>query len=274
MNHPVQWVFSGVSTLFPLIWLPNIFQYVAFYVSRFWIQPGIAILGLLEVLVEFLLAFMIGLLIWRMIVIGLYIWRLGNVFVLKPRMGYPDNCGGLEPIGNLCLWNILLISIAGVFLGGWIILSYSTKVGGNNPLDKFYPIASYYRSRFLWLLLIPFALSVISFFWPLWSIHEAILAGNSENKQDLDKLAKEIADLDQELIEKSDELDREQEENINKKLAIMRETYERNQRLPKWPLNLKILVEFTSSQLVPLLVALGLSSKIASALQTILGLIK
>ncbi len=92
---------------------------------------------------EHFIAFIIGLMAWRMLVIGVQVWKLGKRFDLNPQLGHPDTCGGLEPLGNLCLWNALILALPGVFLGGWIILGPSTKYG------------DIYTSLFYKLLILP-----------------------------------------------------------------------------------------------------------------------
>ena len=57
--------------------------------------------------IEFFIAFVIGLMAWRMLTTSINIWKLGVKFSLEPKLGHPDKSGRLSPLGNLCLWNAL-----------------------------------------------------------------------------------------------------------------------------------------------------------------------
>ena len=131
---------------------------------------------------------MIGLIIWRMVILGIYIWGLGKKFYIKPRLGDPDGCGGLEPLGNLCLLNALIVSIAGVYLGGWIILAHVPQPGLGDPLQSSWLLADEFVNLYFWLALIPIALSTICFVLPLWSIHQEMQAKAETLKQEMENM--------------------------------------------------------------------------------------
>ncbi len=63
-----------------------------------------------------ILGFLVGYMAWRMFIIGLFISLMGRSVKLFPKAGHPDGCGGLSPIGNLCLWNVLITGIIAFFL--------------------------------------------------------------------------------------------------------------------------------------------------------------
>ena len=65
---------------------------------------------------------MIGLMAWRMAVVTYMIREIGKRFELSIQFGNPDKCGGLESLGNLCLWNSLVMSIPGLYITGSFIL--------------------------------------------------------------------------------------------------------------------------------------------------------
>jgi hypothetical protein len=210
--------------------------------------------------IEFFIAFVIGLMAWRMIVISYSIFRLGKKFCLKPQSEHDDGCGGLEPLGNLCLWNILIVAIPGIFLGGWIIVGQSAKYSLLS--ESYTSLAGYYTPLFLRLLLIPLAYAIISFVLPLWSVHHAMESSREVKQQELDQLSYEIDQLEAKLLSQVDKLDPQESEKMIKKLELMQQTYQKNRSIPVWPFNTRIIVKFATSQAVPVLGLTGLSQPI------------
>lgn len=270
LNHPGQWVVGFLCAILMFTWEMSPRSYVSFIGALLDASFWIGIVDLFLKLLEFLLAYMIGLLIWRMVILGVTIWRLGKVFKLNPQLGHPDACGGLEPLGNLCLYNALIVSIAGVFLGSWIFVASIPEPISTDPLYSLWDLAMAYKVLFSWLIWIPIAVAAISFFVPLRSIHRAMQANLSSKHKQIEKLAEEITKIETIMVDQADTLDQKQADEMNRKLKTLQEIYERNRRLPVWPFNLKTLAKFASSQLLPILAALGLSDDIAGVLQAIL----
>jgi hypothetical protein len=162
--------------------------------------------------IEFFIAFVIGLMAWRMIVISYTIYRLGKKFCLKPQLEHDDGCGGLEPLGNLCLWNMLIVAIPGIFLGGWIIVGQSAIY---SLLSESYTLlAKYYTPLFFKLLMIPLAYAIISFVLPLWSVHHAMESSKEAKQRELDQLSYEIDQLEAKLLSQVDKLDPQESEKM------------------------------------------------------------
>ncbi len=270
LNHPGQWLVGVLVMLLVLTWDRNPIDYMNQWGDLAQSSLVVGLVDMFSYFIQYLLAFMIGLLIWRMLILGVYIWRLGKRFDINPKIGHPDACGGLEPLGNLCLWNAMFVSIAGVFLGGWIILAHVLQIPRSDPLYPLLQQALWYAGLFSLLLWIPIAVAVISFFVPLWSIHRAMLAKQSLVKQEMEQLAQAITGLEQTLLEQADTLDTQQADEMTKRLKTMQDVYQRNQQYPVWPFNIKTLAKFASSQVVPALVALGLSDKVADVIRAVL----
>ncbi len=81
----------------------------------------------IEYLIEPLIAFFIGIMAWRVIAISIKIRKFGKEFYLRPQLTHADKCGGLKPLGNLCLCNALIVLIPGVYLGGWVLVGFIFK---------------------------------------------------------------------------------------------------------------------------------------------------
>jgi hypothetical protein len=204
---------------------------------------------------ECLIGFIIGLMAWRMVVIGLQVWRLGKKFDLTPQLRHPDRCGGFESLGNLCLWNALIVTVPAVFLGSWIILAPS------------FPGYRWTIPLFSKLLLVPMVAAAISFFLPLWSVHQAMVAKRAEVRWQLDQLGRSIDGLAREMLDGADELKPEEGEKMAKKLELMQQIYQQNEHYPVWPFNLGIMVKFATSQAVPLLSLSGLGQPVLKVIK-------
>ncbi len=244
MNHPGQWVMGLLFALLVFSW-----DYSS--------------------VIEFFIAFIIGLMAWRMAITSIKIWQFGKKFCLMPQAEHDDGCGGLEPLGNLCLWNALIVTIPGIFLGGWIIVGQSAKYSLLSEAYTF--LAKSYTPLFFKLLLIPLAFAIISFFLPLWSIHRAMLISQAAKKRELDQLSYEINQLDSKLLNQVDNLDPEESEKMVKKLELMQQVYQKNLYIPIWPFNTKIIVKFMTSQAVPVLGLTGLGEPILKVIGSLVG---
>lgn len=204
----------------------------------------------------------IGIMVWRIIVIGWQISQIGRKFNLSPQPENPDGCGGLEPLGNLCLWNAMIVSIMAIWLGAWIILVSIP------PFDMY---GSQYRSVQSTLLLIPIATSLIAFFLPLLRMHNLMEAEKTKLYRDLDKLDERINRLHQQMLDTSDMSNFEENDNTVKKLEQIRQVYNDDWRYPTWPFNASILRRFALSQSVPFLSLFGLGKPIIDIISNVVG---
>jgi hypothetical protein len=273
-NQKLQWLFGLVFVLLVFSWEVDP-RFYWDYLSNLIRASFMAVIvdTLFSKLIQFVLAFIIGLLIWRMIILGIYVWKLGRVFNINFRLGDPDLCGGLEPLGDLCLLNALSISIGGVYLGFWIIIGRFPQPSPGDGLHLWWEYAQSYLELYYWLAVVPIILSAVGFFIPLWSIHQSMQTRAKVIRRALDQLIQNVDEMERNLLEKVDILDREQADDLNEKLKLMREVYERNKRIPVWPINFGILVRFASSQIVPVLATIGVSDKISGAIKALFDLI-
>lgn len=206
-------------------------------------------------------AFLLGLLAWRMLVVGLGVGRLGERFRLTPQLGHPDRAGGFSPLGNLCLWNALVVSVAGVYLGGWILLG---------PVSPYRSAALEYISLYYRLLAIPVVVAAISFFLPMWSVHRVMVAGRANVLTELDRLGKSINDLSRKLLAEVDEMNPATSEELGKRLERMQRVCEQSQHVAVWPFNTGILMRFLGVQLVPVLSLTGIGQPVVKVIDTLL----
>lgn len=253
LNQPLfQCIVSGV--FLALIWFPYFYVWNSYYkgynnvllffvdTTKFnFISLSLAGLEVLVLLVAFFVVCVaLGVLVWRLIVTARMVRLIGTKFDLNPKLGHPDECGGLSPIGDLCLWIALAVSIMGLHLAGWTIIGPIL----DPSLDwRFYSM----------LLPAPIALAIFCFFWPLWSIHKVMISKKAEVLRQLNRLGERINDIEQEMLDRAHELEPEETEKNAKKLELLRQTYKRNQHYSTWPFNAEIWKKLVISQAIPLL---------------------
>jgi hypothetical protein len=212
----------------------------------------------LGVSIEPFLGFLLGLIAWRMLVTGRYIGELKRRFDINPKMGHPDRCGGLEPMGNLALLNALIISIWGLFLGGWIILASRTEYG------------SFYEPLYSVLLIIPILMAILSFILPLWGTHVVMISKKAALKQQLNQLSIKIDLLSRKRLEATCGL-RECETDTSEDLENLKALHKEYSSFPTWPFNYRILLALITSQAVPFLGLTGLGAPILNIISSLMN---
>jgi hypothetical protein len=213
-----------------------------------------------------LIGFLLGLVAWRMIAIGLQISKLDRKFDLVPRLKDPDKCGGLEPLGNLCLDNAKILGVWGAFLVLWII------IGPN------YASISWFVPCIQYLLALPLLLALVSFFYPLWGVHLAMLEKKAEMGANLDQIARIINELARKRLDSACHLDHIGEEGKHLSgwvddLEKLQNIYEESAKMPVWPINYQILFKLLTTQALPLLGLTGLGGPILETIKSILNIL-
>lgn len=302
LNSPYQWIWSAGFALLVFFWIDVVFfwnnaqRYFSLFKDMFtflmhvlnqtttWelfklfiYENLIYFIVLLELLIDFFVAFIIGLMAWRMVTTSIYVWKLGKEFYLEPLLGHPDEAGGLSPLGNLCLWNALIITIPAIYLGGWILLgiiieygilflgkifSISDKLKMFDFLiswlyfmktNNFVIQSTYFAPIFIWLLLILVPFALVTFLLPLWKVHRIMEEWRKEKLIQFDHLAYSINQLESKLLNEAEKLDPKEFETLQKELEMMQQVYIRNEKLPVWPFNMEIIRKFLVSQTLPAL---------------------
>lgn len=265
LNHRLQIVLGVAIVLLAIGWnawppfraggLPIVFRAFSSPVS------------LVRLFFECFLAFVSGLLLWRMIFVGQRVWRLGRQFDLTKQLpGHPDGCGGLKPIASLSLWNAFIIGIAGLYLGGWIILSdfpeiYRPWGVGSAP--------AFYAPLFWVLMAVPIIIVAVVLL-PIWSTHEMMVARRELIRGKLNQLEQRISEMSRELLRRADSLDPTERDTIAKKIEGMRQTYIDNSRIAVWPFRAAGMVSWLSTlEIVPLLALTGLGDPIVKAIAAV-----
>ena len=214
-------------------------------------------------ILEPLIGLFLGLIAWRMLVTGWQISKMHKRFDLNPRLRDPDKCGGLEPLGNLCLHNAKIVGVWGAFLGLWIILGVN------------YNINSFYVPLLTKLLVLPLILALASFFLPLWRVHSSMLEKKAELGTELDQIARIIDEISRKRLNSvcNPEQIGSEGEHFSRWAAEqdqLQKIYEESLNFPVWPFNYQILVKFLTSQFVPILGLTGLGGPLLNVIRSLM----
>lgn len=214
---------------------------------------------LLDAIAEAAIGFILGLMAWRMLVVAWRVRRLGHAFVMRIQLGHPDGCGGFRPLGELCLWNALLVTVPAIFLGFWVVLAPKFGYGDT------------YVGLHTTLLGVLIVLATVTFLAPLWSVHLAMQQDADRLRQEVDEVGQTIDRLSRELLARADQLTPDESEKMTRDLEIQQQIYRRNEQIPTWPIDVRLAVKFSSAQVVPLLTFTGLSKPVVDLVASVLG---
>jgi hypothetical protein len=212
-------------------------------------------LRLADIAAETVLGAIAGLVLWRILILGVTIFRLGRTFDLQLKLNHPDGCGGFRPLGDVCLISASVLSVPAVFLGFWIAVAPRTDL-----------YRSLYLEQHVVFLGITVVLAFAAFLVPLWTIHEEMVQEAGRLGREVDKVAEQIDRLSRTLLDRSAKLSADEAAAVAKDLEVRQATYQRIQRIPTWPIDLRLALRFGTSQLVPLLSLTGLSGPIVDAI--------
>lgn len=234
-----------------------------YFISRMWSASDLY--GHAAIVAQPLLGLLLGFVAWRMAITGVKVWQLGKKFGLNPRIGHPDMCGGLESMGNLCLLNAVILAIPAIYLGAWVMLV------NYQPYKNQY--ANYYVGLQSGLLAVPILLSTISFFLPVWSAHQIMLAKRREERLKLGALGIRMKTLEEKLknlsASSAEEIDNCQK--ISREIESLHQSYNQIWNAPTWPFNAGILRKFALAQVVPLLGLTNLGKPILDVIGSLLS---
>lgn len=246
LNHRLQWLSGLTAVLIGLLRFPptmviygysNLGDYLSSRSSSGWVTIAL----------EILTSFIVGLIAWRVLISSLHIWRISRSLPITPQLGHLDNCGGLAPMGDLCLWNALLLVLPAIFLGGWINLGNRYA----NWASEYVSVMTFW----FWILLV---VAIFVFFLPLWGIHQSMAATKKSVQQRLDLISEEIDRLSRELLFQTDHIPTEISDQKLNRLKLMQNILAQHQSIPVWPINLVILAKLATYLITPLFSYLGL----------------
>jgi hypothetical protein len=238
-----------------LVWLLDIDIFREIY-SNFQVNPlwyGIMILVRLTYLV---FGFVVGAIGWRVLIIANSISSLGKLFDFDLQINHPDGCGGLRPIGDICLKLAYVISPLPILLGSWLIfINFFDIRFLRMTSENISPLSS----TIIFLAIPTAVLCLFVFFAPLGSVHTAMLRSKSELQIELDDISQEIHQLSSNLLKKANELAPQQGTPLEEKIEFLKRVYSRNSQIPTWPYQGAHIWGLISTQIIP---SLGVISSI------------
>ena len=211
------------------------------------------------------LGYFVGILIWRVIGIAIYLRKLGNEFNLRIQPNHPDKCGGLKPLGDLSLIIGVMILIPSIYLAIW---AFITTFFPNPELELYITLWSDLFRQWLVILSI---LAIFAFLVPIYEIHMQMVNYAEKLRVELDYLSKEIDSITVELRTKAHALTLHDGEEKLKAIEFMKKVYIENNNIPTWPFDWKTLLQFTSAQAIPFLSLIGTSGPFVEIIKTTLS---
>jgi hypothetical protein len=255
LNHPLSVAVAGaVGLSIVAFYFPAVRQ---IHGARF--DLALAFVGIAAI--DVLLAYAVGMAAWKATVSALELRRLGNQDRLLIRPFHPDGCGGLLPIGRFCLSLSLILVVLTFFFVGWI--AYYRLL-----LRK---VPDVYRTVEPWLvgsLIATVTLSVLAFFLPMLSIHRVMRAEAAKALRPLGQLAGQISREEEALLPELARLPDPELTKAEAHISLLRNHYAQRRRIPTWPIDLRIQVQFLGAQLT---LWLGIVTTMISLLKTTLA---
>jgi len=227
VTYPVRYWFVATPHLLPPGWL-------SYYL---WGGAGIVALPL---------GFLVGLMVWRMAVIAVFVSKLGADFDLKTQPNHPDQSGGLKPLGDICFTIAFLLLVPAIFLAVWGFVATFFHVQENSVLLIW---SGVFRQ---WLVGLSVA-ALFVFIQPLYSIHRQMVRSSREVQAELDRLSQQIEELSLELRTQAGNLTPQQGNEKLEAIELLNKIYQHNSQVPTWPFDSKTLVRFSVGQAVPVL---------------------
>jgi len=197
-----------------------------------------------------------GIMGWYILIIADTVSKLGKTFDFDLQINHPDGCGGLGPIGDLCLRLAYVISPLPIIIGLWLIFINFFDIRYLRMAPEYLdPLAS----TLVFLAIPVAAICMFSFFLPLGAVHTAMIREKSKLQIELDGISQEIHQLSSDLLSKANSLEPQQGVSLEEKIEFLKRVYTRNSQIPTWPYRSAHIWGLVSTQVIP---AIGVISSI------------
>ena len=165
--------------------------------------------------------------------------RLGNLLreqgiSIQAQPGHLDGAAGLKPVGDLYFLQAMIIAIPAAYLAVWWLII---------PL---WPRYMGWREPYIGLLAIILVIEFLAFLLPIWSFHTEMQEQKSELLKDADGLSHDIVELQRKLVSTQSEQERSE---LKERLALMTAWYWEIEKMPTWPVDIRVQRKFTFGNL-------------------------
>src|SRR6266571_766116 len=220
----------------------------------------------LDIGIQIVLAFMLGLVAWRLIIVAIEVARLSREFDFKLHVRDPDRSAGLKPLGDLCFSIAATWGVAAIYPTGWLItLLFQVNYRAKNPIPTFHSsLCSVPTGRpcfdmlvgltwyFALLLGLTFVLAVGTFFAPLYAVHRGMERARPAAHEKLDRIGREFGELSASALHQGESLDAGALEKLNQRIDWLEKEYESNRIIPTWPFDRRVFAKFVGTTIIPL----------------------
>lgn len=244
---------SGIITNLPVRdWFENEFVLLPFVLWEI----------LFIFIVPVLIGYYVGISLWLLFVVSLYVRWLTPTFTLDIQPSHGDMCGGLKRLGDICLKMAVLCILPAVVFGFWGMVGILQEVVPEVVTGMY--LASMVMS----------VSSFLVFFLPLWRIHRVMVR---EKARFQDEAVSRIAPIEAKLRDLVTQggLASNEAQMLDSQLSKLRELYPKGVKYPTWPFDTNILLKLFTPQIVPIItIIVGLADKSASLLEAIIVFFK
>lgn len=242
LNHPIQY---ALGIIFAFVGWIGLYGFMAGVIPVVNSSNTNSSFILSWAIAQLTIGFVIGLMVWRMLVVSVQLWRFGKIFDVAPHLGHPDKCGELAPIGNLCLWNSIFAFIPGIYIWGWMLAIIVILYPG---FDIDIPDAKIKIARELMAILVPITTMILIFLFPQWNFHKILVYKRAIAWKQLSEKVRNINNLAYDVLTKGNEMKPDEIDAITKGYELMQNIYEdrMNMNFPTWTFSLGTLTKFAT----------------------------
>ncbi|MFZ3058378.1 MAG: hypothetical protein WA102_01450 [Candidatus Methanoperedens sp.] len=170
-----------------------------------------------------------GIILYRMYVTAKYIRKISREFDISIQILHPDKCGGLKPIGDLCLSNSFILIVMGIYFAIAIAIARREE----------------YSFAYGLLLLSVIVISILAFILPVNYIHKIMLKEKIKTLEILDRVVGDQIPV----INKPKKMELSEINKI-KECEVLLEQYKEVEEFNTWPFDTSIWRKFIASEIV------------------------
>lgn len=213
------------------------------------------------VIIASLLGYFSGIGLWAIATSSYYIKDLTNHFKLTIVLNHPDQCGGLQSIGNFCLFMALPILVGAIFFGVYgigdtLLIGQLAQALNGLPVQASLEV-NQAQTITITVVLIVFALLLgsIIFFLSLSNIHREM---EIEKQTYDDEFAQLIVSYDKKIRSALHKGELKEAKDAKAELEMLQGLYPDKVSFPTWPFNFSMVFTYITIQIPAVLSLIGL----------------